>query len=138
MPHQGAVREPHHGAVHNLKLEPQTLTPKNEPHPERVLSPSVKVTTPLEGQIRGKEEEGIQGETFMKAPSSSETQRWAAAAHTRLEADLLRLPGSEYSAVVEWLPYPGEVYDAAIAAEIDAPNTGVVVVLDAYRKEQAK
>jgi hypothetical protein len=67
-PHQGAVREPHHGAVHNLKLEPQTLTPKNEPHPERVISPSVKVTTPLEGKIRGKEEEGFQGETFHEGP----------------------------------------------------------------------
>jgi hypothetical protein len=74
----------------------------------------------------------------MKAPSSSETQRRSAAAHTRLEADLLRLPRDHYSAVVEWLPYPGEVYDAAISAEIDAPNTGVVVVLDAYRKEKAE
>ena len=51
---------------------------------------------------------------------------------------MLLLPRNYYSAVVEWLPYPGEVYDAAIAAEIDAPNTGVVVVLDAYRKEKAK
>jgi hypothetical protein len=42
-----------------------------------------------------------------------------------------------YSAVVDWLPYPGQVYAAAIAAEIEAPNTGVVVVLDAYRKEKA-
>jgi hypothetical protein len=72
----------------------------------------------------------------MEAPSFSETQR-EAAAHTRLEADLLRLPGSQYSAVVEWLPYPGDIYNAAIAAEIEAPNTGVVVVLDAYRKEKA-
>jgi helix-turn-helix protein len=132
--HQGDLREGHHADLQNLKLEPQTLTPKNEPHPERVISPSVEITTPLEGQIRGKEE-GIQEETFMKASSLSETQRETAA--TRLEADLLRLPRDHYSAVVEWLPYPGEVYDAAIAAEIDAPNTGVVVVLDAYRKEKA-
>jgi Helix-turn-helix domain len=132
--HQGDLREGRHADLQNLKLEPQTLTPKNEPHPERVISPSVEITTPLESQIRGKEE-GIQGETFMKAPSSSETQREAAA--TRLETDLLRLPRDHYSAVVAWLPYPGEVYAAAIAAEIDAPNTGVVVVLDAYRKEKA-
>jgi hypothetical protein len=101
-------------------------------------------TVALEGQIRGRE---IQGEPFMKAPSSSETQREVPPcelkpfavpeleAHSRLEAGLRRLP--QYSAVVGWLPYPGEVYDAAIAAEIDAPNTGAVVVLDAYRKEKA-
>jgi biotin operon repressor len=134
--HQGALREGQHAALQNLKLEPQTLTPKNEPHPERVNTPSAYVTTPLEGKIIRGKEEGIQGNTFMKAPSSSETQRETAA--TRLEADLLRLPRDHYSAVVDWLPFPGEVYDAAIAAEIDTPNTGVVVVLDAYRKEKAK
>jgi hypothetical protein len=134
--HQGDLREGHHADLQNLKLEPQTLTPKNEPHPERVNTPSAYVTTPIEGKIIRGKEEGIQGNTFMKAPSSSETQRETAA--TRLEADLLRLPRDHYSAVVDWLPFPGEVYDAAIAAEIDTPNTGVVVVLDAYRKEKAK
>jgi hypothetical protein len=102
---------------------------KEEPRPERVQPPSAADTTPLEGK-----KEGNQGEPFTKAPSFSESQRESAAA--RLEADLLRLPGSHYSAVVEWLPFPGEVYDAAIAAEVDAPNTGAVVVLDAYRKER--
>jgi hypothetical protein len=71
----------------------------------------------------------------MEASSSSEAQREAAA--QRLEADLLRLPSAQYDAVLEWLPYPGEVYDAAVAAELDAPNTGVLFVLDAYRKEKA-
>jgi Helix-turn-helix domain len=138
--HQGDLREGHHADLQNLKLEPQTLTPKNEPHPERVISPSVEITTPLEGQIRGKEKEGIQGEPFMKAPSSSETQREEAEfkAHGRIDEDLRRLPRDHYSAVIEWLPYPGDVYHAAIAAEIDVPNTGAVVVLDAYRKEKAK
>jgi hypothetical protein len=104
---------------------------EEEPHPERVHPPSVADTPPVEGKV----EEGKQGQPFMEAPSSSETQRMAAA---RLEADLLRLPGTQYAAVVEWLPYPGEVYAAAIAAEVEAPNTGAVVVLDAYRKEKAK
>jgi helix-turn-helix protein len=59
--HQGDLREGHHADLQNLKVEPQTLTPKNEPHPERVISPSVEITTPLEGQIRGKKKRAFRG-----------------------------------------------------------------------------
>ena len=69
--HQGDLREGHHADLQNLKLEPQTLTPKNEPHPERVHSPSVKCTDHfLEGQIRGKEE-GIQERERLRAHQST-------------------------------------------------------------------
>jgi hypothetical protein len=116
----------------NLKV----ITSKDEPQRRNLIPKGSSCDDrPLEGQIREKKE-GNQRESFMEASSSSETQR-RDAAHARLEDDLLRLPSSQYSAVVEWLPYPGDVYDAAIAAEIDAPNTGAVVVLDAYRKENA-
>jgi hypothetical protein len=141
--HQGDLREGHHADLQNLKVEPQTLTSKNEPHPERVISPSVEITTPLEGKIRGKEN-GIQerGEvesasTNPKPPEGPSYSQREFEAHTSIDADLRRLPSHQYSAVIGWLPYPGAVYDAAIAAEIDAPNTGAVIVLDAYRKENA-
>ena len=73
---------------------------------------------------------------FLEGPSSSETQR-EHAARDRLDADLISLPRALSDAVHDWLPYPSELYDAAIAAEIEAPNAGVVILLDAYRKERA-
>ena len=104
---------------------------------------------PMESQIRGKEK-GIQEEPVERlspppqtpeppeGPSSSELRERAEFdAHTRLEAGLGRLPRALSDEVREWLPYPGDVYSAAIAAEVEAPNTGVVVLLDAYRKEKA-
>jgi hypothetical protein len=147
--HQGDLREGHHADLQNLKLEPQTLTSKNESHPERVRLPSVADTSPLEKPVRENEEAfseepverlspSPQTPEPPESPSSSELRKEAEFhAHTRLEAGLGRLPRALSDAVREWLPYPGEVYDAAIAAEIDTPNTGAVVVLDAYRMEKS-
>ena len=93
----------------------------------------------VESRIREKRE-GIQEEPFTDASSSSsDSERMEAAAHLRLERDLRHgLSDGDYSAVVHWLPFPGEVYGAAIAAEIEAPHTGAVFILDAYRREKSK
>ena len=93
----------------------------------------------IESQIREKKE-GIQEEPFTDAfSSSSDSEGMEAEAHFRLERDLRQgLPRGDYNSVIEWLPFPGEVYGAAIAAEIEAPHTGAVFILDAYRKDNAK
>jgi hypothetical protein len=93
----------------------------------------------IESQI-GEKKEGIQEVAFMDASSlSSDSEEMEAAAHFRLEKDLrLGLPRADYDSVIEWLPFPGEVYGAAIAAEIEAPQTGAGFILDAYRREKSK
>lgn len=119
--HQGDLREGHHADLQNLKLEPQTLTPKNEPHPERVISPSVKVTTPLEGQlIRGKEE-GIQRGEVESAPTDS--QRPAGPSYGEACSTV-----SGYCQAFHWDHLTPEDFEAAVVAELRESGAGRAVV----------
>jgi DNA-binding transcriptional MocR family regulator len=140
VPHEGAVREPHHGAVHNLKV----ITSKTEPHPERA-QPSADAP-PIEGQIRGKEE-GNQEERVESFSTNSQppaepnvytfiniNAEKTEAAATAVEADLLRHP--LYGALLGWPDLEAHLSEAS-AAELSERGSGAKLVLARFAKRKA-
>jgi len=110
-PHQGAVREPRHGAIH----EPQSITAKEESHPER--RPSAMVLSVKDE----KERKGIQ-EGVVETPSTN--------APEGLSYDEGCTIVSGYCEPFHWLHLTEEDFEAAVIAELRESGAGRAVVYE--------
>jgi hypothetical protein len=104
--------------------EPINLTHEENPCPERVISPSVKVTSPLEGQIKGKEEEGIQGEQVDRARTSFQPQNFPEGPSYAEGCTIV----SGYCEPFHWDHLTPEDFEAAVTAELRESGAGHAVV----------
>ena len=119
--HQGDLREGHHADLQNLKLEPQTLTSMNEPHPERVVSPSVKATTPLKDDLK-EEKKGLQERGEVERLSTNPPPPEGPSDGEISKHRLRLLPGSFWDFVSH------SDFEAAFAAERLEAGAGMAVI----------